>query len=106
MGLFDMRMKPREYEKWRRTRAKGKRRFVLINGALVFALTATVLSLVGLQFVDPPVRPFSAKFLVALVVLCVVTPVFGGLYVGPTIWKMNEERYARTEAPGPDKESP
>jgi len=84
-------------QKWEKTRAKGKRRFLLINGVLIPALGFSLLALFiiirrpGNLFMPGPARNETPKiiFLLPMLYACV-----GFTYYSMAkVWNSNEKAY-------------
>jgi hypothetical protein len=83
-------MSPEELEQWARTRAKGRARFIWMNGVLGWGLTLAVIIPLVLSLIQgwqPVVRALPFGF--------IVFPI-GGYVWGVRMWQLSERRYAET----------
>ena len=76
-----------KWHKWERTRARGEKRFVWVNGVLGWGLvTAALFSIVMVMFRDSSIAMVPIAFL--------VFPV-GGYFWGKIVWRIAEGQYAK-----------
>ncbi len=76
-----------KYEKWQRTRAKGRAHFIWFNGFLVWGFTTAITWSVIMSFISP-VDPWWLRFAIALAAFPL-----GGLGWAAYVWKKSEARY-------------
>lgn len=78
-----------KYKKWEITRRKGKKRFMIINGALAWGIPTAVLWILGMSYMNPE---FSTLFM--SIVALIVFPI-GGLLWGKFMWEWTEKAYGK-----------
>ena len=84
-----MRMKPEVREKWARTRAKGKRDYVLKSGVLAYGLP---MFLIMTFYVNR--ERLTPSFILISALLWLI----GGIFFGVAMWSVYEARYQADSA--------
>ncbi len=84
-------MKAHEIASWGEVRARGRARFILINGLLLWGLPLFV---VMTFILDPSPRSPG------MIVSSAVGWLLSGLLYGPLLWHINERRYRKTIGEG------
>ena len=74
-------------EKWETTRAKGKKRFVWVNGFIGWGITTAILWSLAMQFIQP-----SIDILVRPLIALALFPL-GGLLWAHFVWWATEKKY-------------
>jgi hypothetical protein len=85
-----MAMNPKQFERWARTRAKGRARFIWIDGVIGWGLTMAVI-LLPLFALTNGWGPVQRSLPFALVLFPVV-----GYGWGVRMWHLSERQYAET----------
>ena len=81
-------MKDDQFKAWGLTRAKGKLKFLLINGVLSYGLPMFIM----MAFMNKPFADgFTSK---AAIVHCIVWPI-AGLLFGFIMWLVSEYKYKK-----------
>ena len=75
-------------KKWEKSRAKGKFRFVLLNGIIKFGFSTAILVLITRKF-RHPTYDLSIQF----VILLLIGHSIGGYIFGLWAWNRNEQEY-------------
>ncbi|WP_299947358.1 hypothetical protein [uncultured Microbulbifer sp.] len=75
------------FEKWKVTREKGKKRFLWVNGALQWGITTALLWSLVMQ-VTNPVEPIWFRPAIALALFPL-----GGLFWAHFVWQSSESKY-------------
>jgi hypothetical protein len=80
---------PKSLKRWERVRQKGKAKFILQNGLLMYGLPLFILD----TFVCGPSQklPFSPELIVRHACIWAVA----GLFFGWTIWTFSEKKYEK-----------
>jgi hypothetical protein len=84
-------MTPKQISRWEKTRARGRTRFVLIRGVLLWGL----LTAIFVTIVSAAMNGWHHWYVSAIIWL-VIFPLFGGVVYGPLAWSSIETRYRRT----------
>jgi hypothetical protein len=83
--------KEKRLAKWSATRQKGKRRFIIVNGALGWGVVTAVLVSLGTWLVIPGIK-LERTLLIAL-----VTFPLAGLLWGWLVWNITEREFSHHE---------
>ena len=81
-------MKPYDLAKWNSIRAKGKTRFILIRGVLLWGFPMLV-------FTSYISKPFINGFLSPGALMHYVTWLFAGVIFGVFMWYVSERKFKR-----------
>lgn len=82
-------MSESERAKWERTRAKGKRRFIVVRGVLGWGMTTALLVSAWSWIEGEPTSHLWPHLVTSMISFCLVGIVFGSL-----LWSYMEGRYA------------
>ncbi|WP_410511501.1 hypothetical protein PaeBR_15610 [Paenibacillus sp. BR2-3] len=90
-------MKEAQRNKWEKTRTKGKKRFLIINGIVGWGIsTALLFTLISSFFDHQYTIIFDKDFIMDLVTSLIIFPV-GGLFWGLWVWSWMEKLYMKCE---------
>jgi hypothetical protein len=84
-------MNSKNREKWAKTRARGKPRFILIYGVLYWGTATAFITAILQAFLGKDLSLYtfvSLQFLIKLTVFLVIGYVYGDI-----MWNINERRY-------------
>jgi len=76
-----------EQAQWEKVRNKGKLRFMIINGALIWGMTTAFFWSIVMHFIQP-IEPFWVRPAIAL-----MTFPIGGLFWGLWVWRTSEKKF-------------
>lgn len=79
-------------EKWEATRAKGKKRFLWVNGFVFWGFTTAILWSIVMQLTQPA-QPVWIRPLIALVLFPI-----GGLVWAHFVWRSTEAKYNKARS--------
>lgn len=85
-------MKKKHFEKWSKTREKGRKNFILVNGLLAWGLP---MFLVMTFFVN---KPNDAQWSPIFILISAVIWALGGLAFGYFVWGSTERAYKKALA--------
>lgn len=77
----------RKWHRWERTRERGEKRFVWVNGVLAWGLLTAALFSVGMIM-------FGDSSIVIVPIAFLVFPA-GGYFWGKIVWRITEGQYAK-----------
>ncbi len=91
--------------KWSKIRAKGRKRYILVNGILIIGGSFAILSylirmLLGIleaYWFNTPYKYTKADSIQVVIILGVFNAVFFGWLMGSTTWSRNEKAYRESE---------
>lgn len=77
----------RKWHRWERTRERGEKRFVWVNGVLAWGLLTAALFSVGMIM-------FGGSHIAIVPIAFLVFPA-GGYFWGKIVWRITESQYAK-----------
>jgi hypothetical protein len=86
----------RQREKWRKVRARGKQRFVITRGVLIWGISTFIVENVVVVFADfywlhrPYIRPSLGSLTAQLIAFC-----FTGYFYGLWFWSWHERNFGQ-----------
>jgi len=92
MDKEEVRLTKQQKEKWERTRAKGKRKFIVNNGVIGWGLPTAFLYTSLMTFLEHRALVFDREFYELLVISVILFPI-GGIAFGMWVWGWSERAY-------------
>ena len=86
-------MKTSEMEKWKKTRSKGKKKFIIQNGVLGWGLTTGIFWSIIMNYTS---ESNSFPNFISLLIPALILFSIGGYFWGILVWNITEKKYQKT----------
>lgn len=89
-------MKEAQKNKWQKTRAKGKRNYIIFNGVIGWGIPTGVLFTLFTSLVNDKSITFDQDFFRTMITSIVLFPI-GGIFFGLWTWNWMERLYKKNK---------
>ncbi|MCM3038773.1 hypothetical protein M3201_03540 [Paenibacillus motobuensis] len=87
-------MKAKHLNKWEKIRAKGRKKYIIINGVVAWGIPTAILFAIVMTLWNTKTIEFNRDFIVLLLTSIILFPI-GGIGVGVWTWHTYESNYQK-----------